>query len=258
LLLAAAGLYARGVNALWHAAGRNHGVTVRQVGAFTAGWLTLVAALLPPLDPLGAELFSAHMLQHELLMLVAAPLLVLGRPLAVWTWSVPPNWRRSLGRATHGRYIAMPWMTLTAPMSAWLLHAAAVWLWHVPAFFTAALAHEGIHVLQHCSFLFSALLFWWGTMRRIDAAGTTAAVFYLFTTMVHTSALGALLVFAPTPWYPVYAPHTLALGLDALEDQQLGGLIMWIPGGLVYAGAAIALMARWLKLNVRSSQHGVA
>ena len=252
LLLAAAGLYALGVRRLWLAAGPNRGVTSSRIAAFAGGWTVLTLALMPPLDPLGAELFSAHMLQHELLMLVAAPLLVAGSPLAVWAWALPLRWRRSIALITHARSFAKAWATLTAPLSAWILHAAAIWLWHLPGLFTAALEHEGVHVLQHFSFLFSALLFWWAATRITSAVGTAASVFSLFTTMVHTGALGALLVFAPTTWYPVYGSAPLQWGLQPLEDQQLGGLIMWIPGGLVYAGVAIALMARWLHAHSRS------
>jgi|tagenome__1003787_1003787.scaffolds.fasta_scaffold20979382_2 putative membrane protein len=252
LLLAAAGLYAIGVRRLWLAAGPNRGVTSYRIAAFAGGWTVLTLALMPPLDPLGAKLFSAHMLQHELLMLVAAPLLVAGSPLAVWAWALPLRWRRSIPLFTHARGFAAFWATLTAPLAAWLLHAAAIWLWHVPGLFTAALEHEGIHVLQHFSFLFSALVFWWAATRTTSPAGTAACIFSLFTTMVHTGALGALLVFAPSTWYPVYGSASLPWGLQPLEDQQLGGLIMWIPGGLVYAGVAIALMARWLNMHSRS------
>jgi putative membrane protein len=255
LLMAAAGLYAWGVRRLWLAAGPNHGVTLYRVGAFAVGWTVLTLSLTPPLDPMGAQLFSAHMLQHELLMLVAAPLLVLGSPLAVWTWALPMCWRRSISLVTHARGLAGLWATLTVPLAAWILHAAAIWLWHLPGLFTAALEHEGIHVLQHFSFLFSALLFWWAATRKTSPAGTAASVFSLFTTMVHTGALGALLVFAPVTWYPVYGSAPLEWGLQPLEDQQLGGLIMWIPGGLVYAGAAIALMARWLNAHSRPGLH---
>ena len=244
LLVLSAGLYALGVRALCKTAGTFHGVRAANVAAFFTGWCVLALALLPPLDPLGAELFSAHMLQHELLMLVAAPLLVLGRPLSLWIWALPPRWRPALGAISRRAWIARPWSLLTDPLCAWLLHAVAIWLWHLPALFAGALQHKGIHVMQHCSFLFSALLFWW-TLLRKPAAPSPMAIVYLLTTMIHTSVLGALLVFSTIPWYDVYGDRP-ERGLSALEDQQLGGLIMWIPGGLVYAIAAIALLARWL------------
>lgn len=218
-----------------------------RVVAFAAGWLTLCAALVSPLDALGSLLFSAHMVQHELLMVAAAPLLVLGRPLAAWTWAFTPRWRRSLGRVTHWPWLARFWSVLTQPLTAWALHAVALWVWHVPRLFDAALRTEGLHVLQHASFLSTALLFWWAMMggdRRTRTSGFALA--YLFTTMMHTAALGALFSLAPVAWYPSYMETTAALGLDPVQDQQLGGLVMWVPGGVAYLVAGLALVARLL------------
>lgn len=245
VLLGSGSLYALGVARLWRRAGIGRGVLGWQAGAFAAGWLALVAALVSPLDSLGTRLFSAHMVQHEVLMLVAAPLLVLGRPLAAWTWAFPPGLRHRLGRATRWPLLALAWAALTASVSAWSLHALALWAWHVPALFEAALHSEGLHIFQHASFLGTALLFWWAVL---GPAGPRRgfAIAYLFTTMMHTGALGALLTFAPTPWYPSYAATAGAFGLDPLADQQLGGLVMWVPGGLAYLVAGLAMMARML------------
>ena len=241
-------LYAAGVRRLWQRAGRQRGITAGHALAFAAGWLALVAALVSPLDALGGRLFSAHMMQHELLMLVAAPLLVIGRPLSAWAWALPASRLRTVGRWLRSRAWAGVWGLLTDPLAAWALHALALWVWHVPAFFEAAVEHTGWHVLQHTSFLVTALLFWWavigGDARSRKDAGM--ATFYLFTTMLHTGALGALLTVAPTPWYPAYAGTAGALGLDPLEDQQLGGLVMWVPGGFAYLAAGLAMVARLL------------
>jgi putative membrane protein len=247
LLSLSAALYALGLRRLWRHAGPRRGVSGRQAAAFAGGWLALVVALVSPLDPLGARLFSAHMLQHELLMLVAAPLLVLGRPLAAWTWAFSPAQRQTLGRWTRVRWWAATWALLTDALAAWALHALALWLWHVPQLFEAALRNNGLHVLQHASFLVTALLFWWAVLGgdpRSRSGGFAMA--YLFTTMMHTGALGALLTLAPTPWYPSYAAASGALGLDPVEDQQLGGLVMWVPGGLAYLAAGLAVVARLL------------
>jgi putative membrane protein len=217
--------------------------------AFIGGWLTLVAALVSPLHALSEWLFSAHMLQHELLMLVAAPLLVIGRPLAVWLWAFPADARLRIGAATRSRWIRLPWRWLTLPLVAWTLHAAALWIWHAPRFFEAALARPGIHTLQHASFLASALLFWWtvfGRASETQGASNAHAMLSLFTTMVHTGALGALLTLAPGVWYPSCIETTRALGFDPLQDQQLGGLVMWVPGGLAYLTGGLIVGARWL------------
>jgi cytochrome c oxidase assembly factor CtaG len=220
---------------------------VRQLAAFFGGWLVLVAALDSPLDSLSAALFSAHMVQHELMMIVAAPLLVLGRPLAVWVWAFPRAARSWLGCAVRTRGVRAAWRAITAPAIAWLLHAAALWVWHVPTLFEAALANPRIHTLQHASFLFSALLFWWTIFGEPSGRRRSGhAMLALFTTMVHTGALGALITLSPELWYPSYVEPCSALGFDPLQDQQLGGLVMWVPGGLAYLVAGLAVSARWL------------
>ena len=217
---------------------------LRHAMLFALGAAALWIALLTPLDTLGSELFSVHMMQHEALMLVAAPLLVLGRPLPVFLWAFPPRARQLIACGIRRRAFVQCWSAVTRPITAWTLHAAALWLWHAPSLFDAALANSGVHDVQHLSFLLTALLFWSAVLRPREAAG--GAVLYLFTTTVHTSVLGALLTFASRPLYEAYmttAPHW---NLTALEDQQLGGLIMWVPGSLVYVSLALALLARWL------------
>jgi putative membrane protein len=251
-------LYVRGVMRLWRHAGTGRGITVRQAACFAAGWLSLVVALVSPLDALGSKLFSAHMVQHEVLMLVCAPLMVLARPLAAWTWAFSRERRRHIGRAVQARWWSPVWAVLTDPLAAWSLHALALWLWHVPAFFEAALHDEAVHALQHASFLGTALVFWWAVLGR-DARvlrGSGAALAYLFTTMMHTSALGALLTLAPTPWYPDYAATAMQFGLDPVEDQQLGGLVMWVPGAAAYLWATLAIAWRLLAGDGAQRQRG--
>ncbi len=246
-LVLSAALFALGTRAVWRSAGAGHGVRRHEVYAFAAGWLTLAVALLSPLHRLGETLFSAHMAQHELLMVIAAPLLVLGRPLVPFVWGLPPAWRRVAGSWTSSPKFRRLWETLTRPATVWSLHAAAIWLWHLPSLFQASLDSGPVHALQHASFLGTALLFWWTILRRQGGrVGTPVAVIALFTTAVHTSLLGALLTFSSRVWYPLYDAMTGAWGLTPLEDQQLAGLIMWVPAGIAYAAAAIGLLATWL------------
>jgi putative membrane protein len=181
------------------------------------------------------------MVQHELLMVVAAPLLVLARPIEAWTWALRQAWRRALGGVARLGPLRAAWRTSTEPIGAWTLHAVVLWAWHMPVLFEGALANEGVHVAQHACFFVSALFFWWSLFARGARRGGVS-VASLFTTMMHTSALGALLTFAPTPWYAHYA-DTAAFGLSALEDQQLGGLVMWVPGGLAYLVAGLTVVA---------------
>jgi putative membrane protein len=148
------------------------------------------------------------------------------------------------------------WAFLTDPLAAWSLHALALWAWHIPAWFESALRSTPYHALQHASFLVSALLFWWAVLGADPRGrGSGFAMFYLFSTMMHTSALGALLTLAPTPWYPSYAASTGALGIDPVQDQQLGGLIMWVPGALAYLLAGLAIVARLLSRPAENFVH---
>lgn len=185
-----AALYVIGVCRLWRHAGIGRGISRWQASAYAAGWLALVLALMSPLDSLGTFLFSAHMVQHETLMLIAAPLLVLGRPLAVWAWGLPFDWRRALGHFFHRPAWRAPWLLITGPLAAWILHALALWLWHLPSLFEAALANEAVHAFQHITFLFTALLFWWSVLAATTRHAKGIALLSLFTTFVHTGALG--------------------------------------------------------------------
>jgi putative membrane protein len=249
-----AALYATGVQRVWRQAGTGRGVRRREAACFWAGWLALVVALVSPLHPLGSALFAAHMTQHELLMVVAAPLLVLGQPGIAMAWGLPPAWRRPATRWTHAPVVAGAWRWLGAPLHAWWIHALLLWVWHVPRLYEGALRSDAVHAAQHACFLGSALLFWWVLLRARRERGHSrgAAVGYLFGAMVATGTLGALLTFSTTLWFPSYARSTLAWGLGALDDQRLGGMIMWMPGGVSYLLAALWLMAGALQEPARS------
>jgi len=242
LLVASAGLYAAGVTTLWRRAGAGRGIRRVDVAHFAAGWLVLLAALAPPVDTLAERSFAAHMMQHELLMVAAAPLLVLSRPLRAFAWVLPARAHSAFAFLSRG-----PWRRLTAPAAAWSLHALALWLWHIPILFLAALADPSLHVLQHTCFFVSAFVFWWAVLGRRAPDATSVAC--LFTTMLHTSALAVLLTFAPAPWYAHEA--TIPFGLTPLEDQQLGGLVMWVPGAVAYVVAGLAIVAGWLRPSAR-------
>jgi putative membrane protein len=256
-LAISAALYALGLVRLWRSAGAGRGIGRIEVGCFTAGWAALAVALVSPIDPLGNRLFAAHMVQHELLVVVAAPLMVLGRPLGTWAWALAPTWRRILGRGLRHPLWRLPWQAISAPLAAWWLHAAALWLWHAPVLFDAALRDDAVHAWQHASFLTSGLLFWWSVLGPATRAAHGKAMASLFTTLLHTGALGALLALSPRVWYAGYTETTTSLGIAALYDQQLGGLLMWVPGGLTYLAAALFLAARWMgPAPMRMSREG--
>jgi len=246
-LLTSGALYAAGVSRLWARAGRGCGVRPWQIGAFAGGWIALVSALLSPIAAMSDFLFSVHMTQHEMLILVAAPLLVLGRPVVPLLWALTPRWRLRVGAWSQNRYWSAAWRTLTGPLLIWLLHGFALWLWHLPALYQAALGNAAIHATEHLCFLATACLFWWALIHgRYGRFGYGIAVLFVFVTSIHSEVLGALLTFAPRVWYPLYATRSPAAGFDALQDQQLAGLIMWIPFGVVFLLLGLALFAAWL------------
>jgi putative membrane protein len=239
-LAVAAILYLRGARV-------SRGIGPLQQAFFWAGWTVLALSLVSPLHPLGEVLFSAHMAQHEILMLVAAPLLVLSRPLVAFLWGMPFGWRRDLGAWSKTRSVQRSWNALTAPMTAWWIHAVALWAWHAPSLFQATIGNPFVHAAQHASFLGSALLFWWALFYAGGERSYGTGVFYIFTTAVHTGILGALLTFSRAVWYPAYSATAPVWGMTPVEDQQLGGLIMWVPAGLVYTVAGLALFAAWMR-----------
>lgn len=243
-LLLALVLFAMGCWRLHRRSARAHGGLRRRAAWFAAGWSVLAGALVSPLHEGGERSFTLHMTEHELLMLVAAPALVLSRPLAIMLWGWPQPVRRGLGRIALVPSVAGCWKIIGAPVFATLLQAAALWLWHAPALFDLALARPGWHVLQHLSFLISALLFWHAVLSRGDTGSRAVAALCLFATSIVSGALGALMALSTSPWYAAYARLGLApFGLSPAEDQQVAGLIMWVPGGLVHAIAAL-LIAR--------------
>ena len=207
-----------------------------RIAAFAAGCITLAVALLSPLDRWGEQAFWLHMVQHELLMLVGAPLVVFGRPLAAFAAAAPRAWR-------HVSSWPDAWKVVTSPLMAWSFHALVIWVWHVPRLFDASVANPWTHAMQHATFLISALIFWYALL---IAQHRPMTMVYLLTTAIHTGTLGALITFAPVPLYHAYSQTTALWGVTPLEDQQLGGLMMWVPAGLWFVLAGLFLFNRWL------------
>ncbi|HEY7516863.1 MAG TPA: cytochrome c oxidase assembly protein [Methylomirabilota bacterium] len=202
------------------------------------GTLIAVAAVAPPMHAAADASVAAHMVQHLVLILAAAPLLVLGHPVRLLPASVVRPLARLIPLTRHRlRVLAVV---------AWLSHVVVLWAWHTPRLYEWALASAAAHALEHVSLVVTACAFWAAALsRRVLGAG--GAVVYLFAAAGQGTALGALLTLAESPWYPSPAATVAGLGLTALEDQQLAGLIMWIPGGMSYAAVALALLARTLR-----------
>jgi putative membrane protein len=238
-------LYGVGVTRMLRRSG-NQKSLVRPVLWFALGWISLVIALDSPVHELGEQLFWVHMTQHEILMLISAPLLLLGRPMIAFLWALPPAWRDAAAIIGRSRFFEKGWTFVSAPISAWLVSALALWIWHIPWLFDQTLRSDWIHAAQHTTFLVTALIFWWPLVNRSPALGYGGGVVYVFTTILHTSVLGALLTFAPRAWYSSYVVTAPAWHLSALEDQQIGGLIMWIPAGTLLLIVALTLLVKWI------------
>ena len=189
----------------------------------------LIAALsaFGPLDDWAETSTSLHMLQHMLFMLAVAPLWALGRPL--------PQWRAMLGATLQPLWNGIL-RAARYPVATAMVHGALIWIWHTPRLYLLALEHPGWHMIEHACFLFSAWLFWWSCLHAHPRL-VPQALLAMLLTLMHTCLLGALLTFGDTPFYG-----------DArdLQDQQLAGLLMWVPGGLVYLAGAGWIAWRWL------------
>ncbi|NOJ38418.1 cytochrome c oxidase assembly protein [Bradyrhizobium australiense] len=247
-----------GTQRIWQTAGFGHGVQVRQVAAFWTGWLVLGLAITSPLHWLGERLFSAHMIEHELMMMVSAPLMAYARINGAMLWSLPRGWRPAAGRVLTSGVIGACWCAISHPVTATALHGLALWLWHALPFYRLALENVAAHRLQHITFFLTALLFWWvlfygrGTGRSMRIRdGISVAC--LFVTVLHSGLLGALLTLSPRVWFPQQGLLAADFGLTPLEDQQLAGLVMWIPMGTLYTCAGLFFAHRWLSRSSRTA-----
>lgn len=215
---------------------------------FGAGVATIFFALVSPLDPLSDNyLFSAHMVQHILLNMVAPPLLVLGLP-------------TSLIR----RFLSLPLMAtaeriLGQPVVAWCAGSITLWVWHLPSWYNATLENEAIHIFEHLTLMVTGTMMWWPVFTRLEERrlSTVRSIVYLLLASVPNGLLGIFFTFAHTPYYSGYAHPEDELGalslirdtwkLDQVSDQQLGGAIMWVVGSAIYLWAILVVVVRWFR-----------
>src|SRR5256885_12801155 len=177
-LLAAALLYAVGIFRIQRRSQRMQNLPV---AFFVAGWSSLLLALDSPVHEISEQLFWVHMTQHEILMLISAPLLVLSQPAGPLLWALPQNWRVRVGAIGNIKIFNRGWLLISAPLGAWLFHAIALWAWHAPVLFIAALENDAIHAAQHISFLGTALLFWWALFHEHSGRlGYGGGILFLF------------------------------------------------------------------------------
>lgn len=261
-LFVALALGIHGASELWSRAGAGRGVRRWQLGAYIVGLVALAVALLSPLDALGSALLTGHMAQHLVLLVIAPPLLVLGAPDRLLLWALPPHWRRWLGGLSHRAGWRWTGRVLLNPATVFVLAVAALWSWHLPALYQLAIRHESVHIAEHLSFFLSALLFWWCVLpplirpvanRRRRLA---VAIPLVFAIALQNGVLGALLTFSTQVWYPIYGPTVREWGMSPIEDQQLAGLLMWVPASVIYLVAALALVAALFQAEERAADRG--
>jgi cytochrome c oxidase assembly factor CtaG len=209
--------------------------------AFHSGTLTLLLALISPLDELGDEyLFSAHMLQHLLMMFVTAPLWLLGSPAGLIDLILP-------------KQLVVPALWMTRPVTAFIVFTSVMYIWHVPAFYNVAQANEGVHIFEHLSYLGAGLIGWWPVASRAGAGvpktPAPLSMLYLFLMTIPCTALSAILTFSAKPFYASYMEAPRMLGLSVLEDQRLGGLLMWIPTHMIILLALGITFFKWFSGN---------
>ena len=259
LLAASLAAYAAGVHRARRRSPGRGPFTAARLAAFAGGYGTAFLALTSPVDTVGAELFSVHMVQHLMLTLLAAPLLAWARPALAFLWCLPRGARRAIGgwwSGPAGRVAAV----LRSPAVVWAAFCGIFVFWHLPGPYAWALGSEWIHALEHASFFVSAFAFWALVLegprqRRLDYGAT---LLFVATAAALSGLPGALMAIATRPFYDGHAAGALAWGLTPLEDQQLAGLIMWIPGGIVYLATIAGLFVLWLRSAERRAARTAA
>lgn len=214
--------------------------------SFLGGLGSLAIALMSPIEAYEGSLFSVHMLQHMLLELVAAPLLLLGAPATLALRAASPSVRRGLLAVLHSRAVSV----LSFPLLAWLLFAAVNWGWHFSSLYDQALENPWLHDLQHLTFIGAALLFWWPVIGADPARWRLphpVRLFYLFLAMPQNSFLGIALMSAPATLYPHYLTNLRDWGPTAIADQNVGGMLMWVGGDVVFLLAMGFVVAAWVR-----------
>jgi putative membrane protein len=211
----------------------------RHVASFFGALVMLFLALNGPLHNLSDNyLFSAHMAQHLLLTLVFPPLLLYGTPAHVIRPLLRPRWVMALGRV------------VTRPLAAALLFTGPIVIWHAPVLYEAALRHHNLHILQHLVFLTTAVLMWWPVLSpvpELPRAQHLVQMLYLFLLGIPMSVTGALITLSDNALYPFYVAAPRVWGLSPLEDQQIGGLLMWVLGGLMLW---IVMTVIWFRYSI--------
>ena len=247
------GIYARGVRRL------RRSWPWWRTTVFFLGLASLVLALASGIELLAEDLFSVHMLQHMLLTVAAAPLLMLGAPIRPLLRGVPASFRRAVIRPLAGnRAIRGLLRLLRHPLVAVAIYVGGLYLWHWPALYDAAVENNALHTLEHAHFFIGALLFWSVVIDPEPFKGTlpyaARIVYLLLAGAAQNTLLGGLLSFSSRVLYSHYGERAERLGIDALTDQRIGGAIMWVPGDAIFLIAVTGAFFLWLETEEREQR----
>ena len=261
VLVALGALYVRGWQQL-RQRGSQRFANGWRLASFLAGLVVLGVAMLSFIEVLYNLLFSLHMVQHLLITMVGPPLLLLADPYPFLIWGLPDNARLAICRfLTPGAGVRRVLRYATNPWLIWVLYVGGLWLWHVPDAYDAALTYEVLHILEHLAFFVPALLFWWhvtgATPRLHGRLSYGFRIGYLLAALAQNEILGVIIAFARNPLYPHYTTVSRLWGLSVMDDQMLGGGLMWVPGGMMYAVAAVVLIARYLEQEEKRAQQRI-
>lgn len=245
-------LYRRGAHRLRSSQPGRRAVPRWRVGCFWAALVTVAVAILSPVEGIAGSLFSAHMVQHQLLVLIAAPLLVVARPLVVTSAALDPPWRDRLNSARRA---------LTPPRGAphWAFalagaHTAVWYAWHIPALYELALRSQAAHAFEHVTLLVSGVGLWWIVADPRGRYANPVGILAIFAATLTSAWLAGLLSFTGRPWYPAHAAGAAAWGLTASQDQEFAAGLMWFPGAPAYIAAGWALFLRYLRRDESAAE----
>lgn len=225
----------------------------KRLAAYWGGLVILAVSLMSPIDPLGGQLFFIHMLQHLLTIMFAAPLLLLAAPFPITLWGMPKGLRRGVGKQfTRGAVTRALLHSITKPSFVWLSFVTVYAGWHDPNLYNLALRRDWVHDIQHITFFGAAMLFWWhviGAGPRLHRTAIWARIAMLLSVVPLNMAIGIVIATADVVLYSYYSSVPRIWGFTTLEDQVLAGVIMWIPGSMMFLLAIILLLASELRLN---------
>jgi len=229
--------------------GATHLISPWRTAAYLAGLLVIWVALTSPIDVLSGQLFYMHMIQHLLLVMVAAPLLLLADPMPIMLWGLPDALRLEVGRWLRpGATFRKALRAVTPPGLVWLYFVAVLVGWHDPAAYDATLRNEIVHDAEHLSFFVTAVLFWWhviGAAPRVHRPLSRGQrIAYTVSAVPPTLITGIAISLANEPIYSYYTTVSRVGDITVMDDQRAGGAIMWIAGSMMYLIAALILIAR--------------